>query len=282
MAIIAQWTDFTTAEDTEDKIYDLSGNNNTGVLHDDADFNLIGARGRVLNFSGTTADVRVPDSPSISPSTAISVGAWIYKTDGNQAMIVDKNLAYRLWIPLNDNVPCFNVYAGGAWREFQASSLVIPQGQWVFLQAGYDSATDTVQIYCQGSLNNEATNWTHGAVNDSAHELYLGKYSPGGYLFKGYMGEVIIRDTLIDLATHRTDLKRWLKRRSGKVIEFLELHIGGGVEPIYITTQHESVTATVYDVMGITSSSSSSSSESVSASSSSLSQSISSSSSSSS
>ena len=258
MSIVAHWGDFTNLEETDGKIYDLTGNNNTGTLQDDATFNMIGARGRVLNFSGTSADVRIPDSVTISPTTAVSVGAWIYKTDSLPAMIVDKDQAYRLWFPLDDNVPCFNVFAGGAWREFQASSLVIPENQWVFLQGGYDSATDTIQIYCQGSLNNESDSFNYGAVNDNDLVLYLGKYaSSPSYNYKGYMGEVIIRDTLVDLATHKTDLKRWLKRRSGRVVEFLELHIGGGVDPILITTQPELVTATVYDVMGVTSSSSS-------------------------
>ena len=267
MAIIAQWGDFTTAEDTEDKIYDLSGNNNTGILHDGADFTLIGARGRVLNFAGASADIRVPDTALLSP-TSVSVGAWIFKTDSNQAMIVDKDQAYRLWIPGNDNIPYFSVFCSGAWYSLAASSLTIPTNQWVFLQGGYDSATDTIQLYCQGMLNNEDDAFIHGAVNDSTSVMYLGRYASGGYQFKGSVGEIIIRDTLVDLATHRTDLKRWLKRRSGKVVEFLELHIGGGVEPIYLTTQAESVTATVYDVLGLTSSSASSVSNSTSTSSS--------------
>ena len=268
MAIIAQWGDFTTAEDTEDKIYDLSGNNNTGILHDDADFMLIGARGRVLNFAGTSADIRVPDTATLSPTASVSVGAWIYKTDSLQAMIVDKDQAYRLWIPANDNIPYFSVFCGGAWYSLAASSLAIPTDQWIFLQGGYDSATNTIQLYCQGMLNNEDDAFIHGAVNDSTSVMYLGRYASGGYQFKGSVGEIIIRDTLVDLATHRTDLKRWLKRRSGKVVELLELHIGGGVEPIYLTTQAESVTATVYDVLGLTSSSASSVSNSTSTSSS--------------
>ena len=179
-------------------------------------------------------------------------------------MIVDKDQAYRLWIPANDNIPYFSVFCSGAWYSLAASSLTIPTNQWVFLQGGYDSATDTIQLYCQGVLNNEDDAFTHGAVNDSTSIMYLGRFGGGGYQFKGCMGEIILRDTLVDLATHRTDLKRWLKRRSGKVVEFLELHIGGGVEPIYLTTQAESVTATVYDVLGLTSSSSSSVSSSTS------------------
>lgn len=264
MAVIAQWNDFTTAEDTADSIYDRSGNDNTGILHDDADFSLIGARGRVLNFAGSSADIRVPDTALLSPTASVSVGAWIFKTDSNQAMIVDKDQAYRLWIPSNDNIPYFSVYCSGAWYSLAASSLVIPTNQWVFLQGGYDSATDTAQLYCQGVLNNEDTNFVHGAVNDSTSIMYIGRFGGGGYQFKGYMGEIILHDALIDLTTHRTNLKRWLKRRSGRVVEFLELHIGGGVEPIYITTQPESVTATVYDILGLTSSSSSSASTSVS------------------
>lgn len=250
MSIVAQYSDFTNLEETNDEIYDLTGNNNTGVLYDDAIFTMIGARGRVLNFSGTTADVRIPDSSTMSPTIALSVGAWIYKTNMSQAMIVDKDGSYRLWIPSNDNVLYFSVFCGGSWR-YIGMTKPIPTNQWVFVQGGYDSATNTIQIYCQGSLNIENASFNHGVVNDNDYQVYFGKYSPGGYLFKGYMGEIIIRDELVDLTTHRADLKRWLKRRSGAIMEFLELHIGGGVPPICITTQSESVTATVYDVLGI-------------------------------
>lgn len=252
MAIIAHWGDFTNTEFEAGAITDLTGNGNTGTLYDDAEFTLIGARGRALNFTGTDASVRVPDSAIISPTTAISVGAWIFKADSNQAIIVDKDLCYRLWVKEDDNVPWFSVYCGGAWRDKEAQSLTIPTNQWVFLQAGYDSATDTIKFFCQGSLNVEDDSFNYGAINDNDYQLYLGKFASGGYLFKGYIGEVIVRDTLVDLATHRLDLKRWLKRRAGNVMEFLELHIGGGAEPIYITTQEEAVTATVYDIIGIT------------------------------
>lgn len=251
MGIIAQWSDFTAEEDENDQIVDLTGNGNTGILHDDVSVDLIGARGRILNFSGSPANVRVPDSATVSPTTALSVGAWVFKTDTDRAMIVDKDQTYRLWIPLDDNVPCFNVYCSGAWYEFQGT-FSIPTNQWVFLQGGYDSATKTVQLYLQGSLKTEDTNFDHGVVNDNSLQVYFGMYSPGGYQFGGYIGEVLLRDNLIDLAIHRADLKRWLKRRAGRVIEFLELHIGGDVEPILITTQPEEVTATVYDVLGVT------------------------------
>lgn len=250
MSIVAQYGRFTNAEEEAGEIYDLSGNNNTGTLNDSAAFLMLGARGRVLNFTGTNADATIPDSASLSPTTALSVGAWIYKTDMDRAMFVDKDNSYRLWTPLDDNRPAFNFYAGGAWREFTSTNLVIPTNQWIFLQAGYDSATNTVRMYCQGSLNREETTWNHGIVNDGLDQVYLGDYAYGGYQFAGMMGEVIIRDTLVDAATHKTDLKRWLKKRSMEVHEFLEIHIPS-ISPIYITTSCESIDATVWDVLGI-------------------------------
>ena len=251
MSIIAQWSDFTAEEEENDQVVDLTGNGNTGILHDSVSLDLIGARGRILNFSGSPANVRVPDSPTVSPTSAVSAGSWIFKTDTDQAMIVEKDQSYRLWIPSNDNIPYFHVYCSGAWYGFQGT-FTIPTNQWVFLQGGYDSVAKTVQLYLQGSLKTEDTNFDHGVVNDTFSQVYFGMYAPGGYQFSGYIGEVVIRDNLIDLATHRADLKRWLKRRAGRVIEFLELHIGGEVAPILITTQHEEVTATVYDVLGVT------------------------------
>ena len=55
---------------------DASGNNNTGTLS--AATWTTGKFGAALAFNGTSSRVTVPDSPSLRPSSALSLGVWIF------------------------------------------------------------------------------------------------------------------------------------------------------------------------------------------------------------
>src|SRR5919197_3246732 len=64
---------------------DASGNSNTGVISG-AVWTIQGKFGNALSFNGTNSNVSVANSPSLqSPSTAITVSAWIQPNGSPQA-----------------------------------------------------------------------------------------------------------------------------------------------------------------------------------------------------
>ncbi|PZP83451.1 MAG: hypothetical protein DI582_10980 [Azospirillum brasilense] len=237
MSVVAWYRDF-TAEESEE-ITDKSGNGNTGVLTT-ATVTAVAAKGRVLSFPpSVTSAVEVADSDSLSP-TSVSVGAWIYHIDNSAAMVVDKNLSYRLWFPDGDGVPAWDVYVGGSWHSVFAPTPV-PTQQWVFLQGSYDGANS--KLFVQGV--EKASSALTGDIEDSADPLLLGKFLYGGYQFTGYLGEVLVKDTGVSLAEHKNDLQRWLKKETHNLIELLQIKVPGN--PINVCTYSEEITVTVYE-----------------------------------
>ncbi len=237
MSIIAWYRDFTTAEATA--ITDKSGNGNIGTLSN-ASVTAVAAKGRVLSFPpSVTSAVEVADSASLS-STRISVGAWVYRIDNSAAMVVDKNLSYRLWFPGGDGIPAWDVYVDGVWHSAFASTP-IPTQQWVFLQGSYDGANS--KLFVQGTERYSLP--LTGDMSDSSEPLLLGKFLYGGYQFTGYIGEVLIKNAGVELLEHRADLQRWLKKEAHDVIELLQIKVPEN--PINVCTYREPITVTVYE-----------------------------------
>ena len=79
---------------------------------------------------------------------------------------------------------------------------------------------------------------------DNNEQLWVGRYRYGGFQFGGHIGEIVIRDTGIDVAQHTTDLKRWLKKETEAVIELLSLDVPG--DPLHVCTYTDQIDVTVY------------------------------------
>lgn len=237
MSTVAWYRDFTTEETIA--ILDKSGNSNDGVLST-ASVTAVAAKGRVLSFPpSVTSSVEAADSASLSPSR-VSVGAWVYRIDNSAAMVVDKNLSYRLWFPGGDGVPAWDVYVDGEWHSAFASAPV-PTQQWVFLQGSYDGAAS--KLFVQGTERYSLP--LTGDIHDSTEPLLLGKFLYGGYQFTGYIGEVLIKDAGVTLVEHKADLQRWLKKEAHDLIELLQIKVPGN--PINVCTYAEEITVTVYE-----------------------------------
>lgn len=71
---MAGWWPFYEASGTV--AHDVSGNGNNGALSGAAQWVSV-YFGDALSFDGSTARVRVPDSSSLEPASAVSVGAFV-------------------------------------------------------------------------------------------------------------------------------------------------------------------------------------------------------------
>ncbi|HAT50741.1 MAG: LamG domain-containing protein [Nitrospirae bacterium] len=237
------YKDFTPFEASAGIATDKSGNGFDATLAGACEFSNFAARGKVLRFPVTTTSYAHSDSNQrMNIANGLTVGAWIWRDDNSQAMVIDRNLSFRLWFPDSSGKPRFDIHVGGNWYGIW-SEIAIPTQQWVFIQAAYGPTI--THIYVHGTLRG-AGSPAGGAFTDSQEPVWIGRYQYGGYQFSGHIGEIIVKDAFVDLDTHRADLKRWIKRTEGSVVELLELHAPG--ETLRFCSLATPITLTVYDM----------------------------------
>ena len=87
-------------EGSGNKVFDLSGNGNTGSLVADTHF-VPGKFGSALDFDGTGDYVNLGDSPSLNFSTSLSAFAWIKTSDTTNEQVIfesrQQSGAYNGW-----------------------------------------------------------------------------------------------------------------------------------------------------------------------------------------
>jgi len=144
--------------------------------------------GSSLAFDGNDA-VRVPDSPSVSPTGNITLSAWVNtpsNTGTRNIVAKDSNNAYRwrlnggsgeLWALVNDG--------GGLQTIF--SGATAPTGGWHHTAVSVDFADQQVRFYLDGSL--VATKPTvKTGIADTGGPLVIGAYQASGS--EGFNGNI--------------------------------------------------------------------------------------------
>lgn len=237
------YKDFTPFEASAGIVTDKSGNGFNATLAGACEFSNFAARGKVLRYPVTTTSYAHSDSSQrLNISTGLTVGAWIWRDDNSPAMVIDRNNSFRLWFPDSSGKPQFDMHFSGGWHSVM-SDVAIPTQQWVFVQATLNQYN--THIYVHGTLRGVGSTFT-GAFTDSQEPVFVGRYQHGGYQFSGYIGEIIVKEAFVDLDAHRADLKRWIKRTEGSVVELLELHAPG--ETLRFCSRATPITLTVYDM----------------------------------
>lgn len=222
MSELLWFKDFTLAEEQAGQCTDKSGTGHTATLMGSATFFNFAARGKVLHFPlSTTAHVALAGTFTLGITRGLAVGAWIWREDSSPGVVIDHEGSFRLWFPDATGKPCFSVHSGGVWFDIQADTPV-PTQQWIFIQGALGPID--AKIYVHGSV--KGIGYPTGALGDPSTPLWIGRQAyPSGNSFYGHVGEVLIRDVALDLELHRADLKRWIRRNQGAVIELLELHL---------------------------------------------------------
>lgn len=115
------------------------------------------AVGNAYEFNGSSDYVEVPDSDSLSPSSALTLAVWIKTTDsGPGKVIIDKderstgNPGYFLAMDRGPNKtkPRFLWEGTDGSRYDVVSSVSVSDGTWHHLAATYDGST--MRIYVDG------------------------------------------------------------------------------------------------------------------------------------
>ncbi|MCX5644522.1 MAG: hypothetical protein NTZ17_07525 [Phycisphaerae bacterium] len=185
--------------------HDGSGNNNHATLMGGATWTTNAGPGKTyaIELNGTSAFLRVENSPSLNLTNAMTYEMWIYYTgtpadalfckgvsgDGNAW----KNLAVRL-----DDDPV--TYRQLNWRSRGGdtvnalnSSTGIPLAQWIHVAVTFDVAApgNNQKIYVNGKL--DAENRSANPLTSNTGPLFLGAETytqpAGRWFFQGRIGE---------------------------------------------------------------------------------------------
>ena len=138
-------------------VHDTSGHGNNGVISGDAQW-VSGFSGSALSFDGNTGRMRVPDSASLDPTTAVSVSAWIRATEpqGDFNYILAKGASgclaasYGLYTGPNGGLMFYVARNRGlSYTRSPDAGHGVWNGSWHFVVGTYDGSS--VRLYVDGN-----------------------------------------------------------------------------------------------------------------------------------
>jgi hypothetical protein len=190
-------------EGTGTVVRDVSGQNNHGVASGTAW--TAGKFGNALVFNGTSAQVTIPDAPSLRLTTAMTLEAWVFPTTAPTGWraIVDKNIDgyYLMASTDNGNLPG----VGGNWTNGNRNvfgTSVIPVNAWTHLATTFDGST--IRLFVNGAQVASVAQTT--PLAPTADTLQIGAdFYPTEY-FAGLIDEVRIYNRALSAAEIQVDM----------------------------------------------------------------------------
>jgi len=198
---------------------DESGNgNNPSVTNADLSTDRHGNGNAAYCFDGSSQYIRIPDSSSLSATSAVTFSAWVRHEGGGAWRYAIKKGVYlengTYVIGVSDSLP-----RASAWvtlsddRTFIAtSSTALPQDVWSHIAGVYDGSA--LLTYVDGQL--KASMLVTGTLQSTASPLYLGAdYGNAGASFNGKIDDVRIYNR----ALPSNEIWRLHRAESGVVYE---------------------------------------------------------------
>ena len=190
-------------EGTGTLLHDASGNHNDGTIAS-ASWTT-GHSGTALSFNGSSSIVTVPGTSVISPTTAVTIEAWVKPatTAGWRAIAVKEQtpsaLSYGLYSS-SDAGPASLVYTSSE-QDLKGASR-IPVGAWSYLAAVYDGSVN--RVYVNGSL--VAQSAVSGSIAESGGALRIGGDTIWNEWFNGSIDDLRIYSRVLTAAEINSDM----------------------------------------------------------------------------
>lgn len=161
-----------------------AANGNHGTLQNGATFGT-GLVNQAFSLDGTNDYVLVPHDPSLNPTSAMTIEAWINaNTTASARDILSK------WGPGGDNQYIFKIHNMSDNQRIELSesgsghdladvsgTTSVSTGTWVHLAATFDSTTETVQLYYNGSPDGSLGVGSGRSIHSDTSDLIIGAVS---------------------------------------------------------------------------------------------------------
>jgi hypothetical protein len=142
---------------------------------------------KAVSFDGVNDFVRVPTAETLSPTTRVSLEAWIKPTSlptaGSFVSILTKPESYSL--QFNGPKLEFTIIQNGTRKRLQVASGAIVTGQTYQVVGTYDGTTQ--RLYINGTQ--VASTALSGAITTNNNALYVGSWGGTEEFFKGTIDE---------------------------------------------------------------------------------------------
>jgi hypothetical protein len=171
---------------------DAITNHNDGTLYGSPTY-AFGKVGQAFGFAQTTDYIQVSNAPSLNPTNALTIDAWVYLTasGGNQFLVgKDGQTANRQFLLTVSPSGTFRAHVGITNGNFYyIDSNIHPTTQaWYYVAMTYSAANSNLSLYVNGSLD------TNGAVSGStittAEPVFFGHQPNSGSYWWGYQSGV--------------------------------------------------------------------------------------------
>jgi hypothetical protein len=140
-------------------------------------------------LDGVSGTVQIPAAASISPSSALSIEAWIrptaYPSSSNSILRKDGQYALRL---TQGGAVIFRLWQGGTTYDLTSPVGVAPVDSWTYVAGTWDGTTMT--LYVDG--NPVASEALSGAIDAPDSGLYLGSTYDSYDYFQGDLAQVAL------------------------------------------------------------------------------------------
>lgn len=194
---------FAFSENSGTTAEDASGNGNHGTLLNGVTWTESGRFGTGLSFEGGDDRVDIANSSSVSPTSAITLSAWVRTEQITSQYVFYKvsssNPVYALKLHASGNV-AGQFVIGGVMHALGSETRYIPN-EWMYVTVTYDGSM--IRLYLNGQL--EGSEAASGSIGTSSGSLLLGG-APSEDPLEGRLDEVRIYSRALSQAEIWADM----------------------------------------------------------------------------